>query len=219
MNAEEKQAARNKPTWASEEKKTNKTFLRRPCWEIGGAEVDEKVPLPVQHGEQVLHAAQVGLQQAGAAPDGHHPPGRGSNVGVLLGDLQDLPVQVGGALSWTERSNGEINGRLFLAKRTVAPGSHQRWCVGRGVDRKLRNKVNSKGGIFLFWCEFALKQICLSKKKKKKKRKGVKKTLRRTELKGSGAKYGKGKKNAEGIKSQEGIKDEREAKEPASCQA
>lgn len=45
------------------------------------------------------------------------------------------------------------------------------------------------------------------------------KKLRQTELKGSGAKYGKGKKNLPGIKSQEGIKDEREAKEPGSCQA
>lgn len=84
-------------------------FSCRPRGEIRGAEVDEEVPLPVQHGEQVLHAPQVGLEQAGAAPDGHHPPGRGPNVGVLLGDLQDLPVQVGGALpGWTERSKDSI---------------------------------------------------------------------------------------------------------------
>lgn len=34
----------------------------RPGGEVSGTEVDEKVPLPVQHGEQVLHAVKVGLQ-------------------------------------------------------------------------------------------------------------------------------------------------------------
>lgn len=100
--------------------KGRKTLLRRPRGEIRGAEVDEEIPLPVQHGQQVLHAPQVGLEQAGAAPDGHHPPGRGSYVGVLLGNLQDLPVQVGGPLpSWTERPNGKITdggGRKFQNK-------------------------------------------------------------------------------------------------------
>lgn len=111
--------SKNKATWVREGRKTSKTFLRRPRGEIRGAEVDEEIPLPVQHGEQVLHAPQVGLEQAGAAPDGHHPPGRGSYVGVLLGDLQDLPVQVGGALPrWTERSDDFTGCDAWLAAVT-----------------------------------------------------------------------------------------------------
>lgn len=41
---------------------------------------------------------EIGLQEAGTPPDGHHPPGSGSDVGVLLGDLQHLPVHVSRAL-------------------------------------------------------------------------------------------------------------------------
>lgn len=117
--------------------KTSKTFLRRPCREIGGAEVDEKVPLPVQHGEQVLHAAQVGLQQAGAAPDGHHPPGRGPDVGVLLGDLQDLPVQVGGALSRKGESETE---RLKRRGRNGAIQTERSKRRGRNGEIETRDR-------------------------------------------------------------------------------
>lgn len=33
-----------------------------PGREICRAEIDEKIPIPVQHGEKILHAVQVGLQ-------------------------------------------------------------------------------------------------------------------------------------------------------------
>lgn len=29
----------------------------QPSWKVCGTEIDEKIPLPVQHGEQILHAA------------------------------------------------------------------------------------------------------------------------------------------------------------------
>ncbi len=67
------------------------------CWpggEVGGTEVDEEIPFPVQHGQQVMHAAQVGLQQTGPAPDGDHAPGCSSHVGVELRHLQHLSVHV-----------------------------------------------------------------------------------------------------------------------------
>lgn len=70
----------------------------KPSWEVCGAEIDEEVPLPLLHGQQVLHAVQVGLQEAGSSPDGHHPPGRGSYVWVLLSDLQHLSMHVAGPL-------------------------------------------------------------------------------------------------------------------------
>ena len=70
----------------------------QPGGEVRGAEIDEIIPFPVHHGEQVLHAAEVSLQEAGPPPDGDHPPGRGPHVRELLGDLQDLPVQVAGPL-------------------------------------------------------------------------------------------------------------------------
>lgn len=66
----------------------------QPGGEVCAAEVDEKVPLPVRHGEEVRHAAQVRFQQAGTTPDGHHPPGRGTNIWVLLGYLEDLAMHV-----------------------------------------------------------------------------------------------------------------------------
>lgn len=74
------------------------SFLNPPGWEICSTEVNEKIPLPIQHGKEVPHAVEVGLQKAGTPPDGHHPPGSGSDVGVLLGDLQHLPVHVSRAL-------------------------------------------------------------------------------------------------------------------------
>lgn len=46
-----------------------------PDWIVCCTQVDEEVPGPVGHSEEVLHAAQVHGQQAGPAPDGGHPPG------------------------------------------------------------------------------------------------------------------------------------------------
>lgn len=70
---------------------------------VGGAEVDEEVPGPVGHLQEVPHALQVRGQEAGTPPDGGHPPGRDTNVAVLSGELQHLPMQVIRALSPRER--------------------------------------------------------------------------------------------------------------------
>ena len=65
---------------------------------VGGAEVDEEVPAPVPHCQQVGHGAQVHGEQAGPAPDGGHPPGGDPDVGVLGGQRLDLSVEVVGPL-------------------------------------------------------------------------------------------------------------------------
>lgn len=65
---------------------------------VGGAEVDEEVPGPVGHLQEVPHALQVCGQEAGSPPDGGHPPGGDANVAVLSGELEHLPMQVIGAL-------------------------------------------------------------------------------------------------------------------------
>lgn len=65
---------------------------------VGGAEVDEEIPAPVPHGQQVSHTAEIHGQQAGSAPDGGHAPGRHPHVGILRRQGLHLPVQVVGAL-------------------------------------------------------------------------------------------------------------------------
>jgi len=65
---------------------------------VSGAQVDEKVPRPLGQFQQVLHATQVHLQQAGPSPDGHHAPGRHADVGVVPGQLHRLAMEVVGAL-------------------------------------------------------------------------------------------------------------------------
>lgn len=49
---------------------------------VGRAEVDEEIPAPVPHGQQVSHAAQVHGQQTGPAPDGGHAPGRHAHIRI-----------------------------------------------------------------------------------------------------------------------------------------
>lgn len=79
---------------------------------VGGAEVDEEVPGPVGHLQQISHALQVRGQEAGAAPDGGHPPGRDADIAVLLGELEHLAVQVVGALfPGRERGDSQLPGR------------------------------------------------------------------------------------------------------------
>jgi len=65
---------------------------------VGSAEVDEEVPAPVPHGQQVRHGAEVHGQQAGPSPDGGHAPGGHPDVGVLGSQGLDLPVEVVGPL-------------------------------------------------------------------------------------------------------------------------
>ena len=77
-----------------------------PDWVVGGAEVDEEVPAPVPHGQQVGHGPEVHGQQARPAPDGGHAPGGDPDVGVLGGQGPDLPVEVVGPLGG-RRGRGE----------------------------------------------------------------------------------------------------------------
>lgn len=65
---------------------------------VGCAEVDEEVPGPVGHLQEVPHALQVCGQEAGSAPDGGPPPGGDADVVILPGHLDHLPMQVIGAL-------------------------------------------------------------------------------------------------------------------------
>ena len=59
---------------------------------VGCAEVDEEVPGPVGHLQEVTHALQVRGQEAGSSPDGGHPPGGDANVVILSGKLEHLPM-------------------------------------------------------------------------------------------------------------------------------
>lgn len=61
---------------------------------VSRTEVDEEVPGPVGHLQEVPHALQVGGQKTGSPPDGGHPPGGDADVAVLSGELEHLPVQV-----------------------------------------------------------------------------------------------------------------------------
>lgn len=65
---------------------------------VSSTEVDEEIPAPVPHGQQVGHAAEVHGQQAGATPDGGHAPGRHPHIGILSSQGLNLPMQVVGAL-------------------------------------------------------------------------------------------------------------------------
>lgn len=61
---------------------------------VGCAEVDEEVPWPIGHLQEVSHALQVCGQEAGAPPDGGHPPWGDTNIAILSGELEHLPMQV-----------------------------------------------------------------------------------------------------------------------------
>lgn len=76
---------------------------------VGGAQVDEEVPGPVGHFEEVVHAAQVHRQETGSAPNGRHPPGRHSDVGEPARQRQNLLMEVIGPLRWTEPTKTELN--------------------------------------------------------------------------------------------------------------
>lgn len=81
---------------------------------VGGTEVDEEVPGPAGHLQQVPHAPQVHPQQAGSAPDGDHAPGCHPHVVILPGQLHDLTVQVVGALRWTRGYSAATAGGAAL---------------------------------------------------------------------------------------------------------
>ena len=51
---------------------------------------------------------EVGGQEAGSTPNGGHPPGGDSDIVVLPGELEHLPMQVIGTLFQGERRRKEI---------------------------------------------------------------------------------------------------------------
>lgn len=65
------------------------TFLKclglyLPDGVVSSAQIDEEVPGPVAHGQQILHALQVHAEKTGSAPDRRHAPGRHTDVRVAL---------------------------------------------------------------------------------------------------------------------------------------
>lgn len=65
---------------------------------VGSTEVDEEIPAPVSHGQQVSHAAKIHGQQTCTTPDGGHSPGCHPHIWILHGQGLHLPVQVVRAL-------------------------------------------------------------------------------------------------------------------------
>lgn len=69
-----------------------------PYGVVGSTEVDEEIPAPVPHGQQVSHAAKIHGQQTGTAPDSGHAPGCHPHIWILRSQGMHLPVQVVRAL-------------------------------------------------------------------------------------------------------------------------
>lgn len=95
---------------------------------IGGTQVDEEVPGPLGQLQQVLHATQVHLQQAGTSPDGHHAPGCHADVGVVLGQLHCLTMEVVGALQGTKLTVSEHSSSQGPALLTTSPALSMPFC-------------------------------------------------------------------------------------------
>lgn len=72
---------------------------------VGRTEVDEEIPAPVPHGQQVSHAAKIHGQQAGTTPDGGHAPGCHPHIRILRSQGMHLPVQVVRALEQRKGSH------------------------------------------------------------------------------------------------------------------
>lgn len=73
---------------------------------VGSAEVDEEIPAPVSHGQQVSHAAKIHGEQTGTTPDGGHSPGCHPHIWILHSQGLHLPVQVVGALEKAKITRG-----------------------------------------------------------------------------------------------------------------
>lgn len=73
-------------------------MLLLPDGVVSSTEVDEEIPAPVPHGQQVGHAAKIHGEQAGTTPDGGHAPGCHPHIGIAGSQGLHLPVQVVGAL-------------------------------------------------------------------------------------------------------------------------
>lgn len=59
---------------------------------VGGTEVDEEIPAPVPHGQQVSHTAKIHGQQTCTTPDGGHAPWCHPHIGILRSQGMHLPV-------------------------------------------------------------------------------------------------------------------------------
>lgn len=104
-----------------------------PGGEVCGTEVDKEVPLPLKHGQQVLHAAQVGFQQAGPTPDGDHAPGCGPHVGVQLSHLQNFTVQIVGPLQETHTQRSDSVYTKALNSAAWSASTFPLFCFRRGT--------------------------------------------------------------------------------------
>lgn len=79
---------------------------------VSRTEVDEEVPGPVSHLQEIPHALQVGGQEAGSTPNGGHPPGGDSDIVILPGELEHLPMQVIGTLFPGEKRRKGVSRQL-----------------------------------------------------------------------------------------------------------
>lgn len=50
---------------------------------VCSTEVDEEIPAPVPHGQQISHAAKIHGKQTGTTPDSGHTPGGHPHIGIL----------------------------------------------------------------------------------------------------------------------------------------
>lgn len=68
------------------------TFLKcldlyLPYGVVSSAQIDEEVPGPVAHGQQILHALQVHAEKTSSAPDCCHAPVSHTDIWVVLSQL------------------------------------------------------------------------------------------------------------------------------------
>lgn len=70
---------------------------------ISSTQVDEEIPGPISHGQQVLHALQIHGKQTGTTPYRRHAPRCNPDVGILASQSNHLPVQVVGSLRGDKR--------------------------------------------------------------------------------------------------------------------
>lgn len=91
-----------------------------PDWVISSAQVDEEIPGPISHGQQVLHALQIHGEQAGTAPYRRHAPRCDPDVGILVSQSHHLPVQVVRSLQGEKRQAlGNLEPENFIWDQSV----------------------------------------------------------------------------------------------------
>lgn len=80
-----------------------------PDWVISSTQVDEEIPGPISHGQQVPHALQIHGEQAGTAPYRRHAPRCDPDVGILVSQSHQLPVQVVRSLQGGKKRQALVN--------------------------------------------------------------------------------------------------------------